>query len=408
MNKTKIYLIGIGFKPLEDEVKEILLKVPYILCFNKTLELFKKKYPIYKKISNKIKTFRNISKFIKFISQKISQNEEIAVLASGDPLYFSIGQNLISAFGKEIIKTFPDLSSLQKACSLINENWWEMPSVSFHGKPFNLQKLLQKLFLFKKIAILTDSKNNPSFIAKELSKINFKENIKVFVFEKLGLEDEKLIEGNLEKIINMNFEEPNLVILKLEDELDGIIFGLKETEIIHKKGMITKDEVRAIAIHKLRLPKEGILWDIGAGSGSISIECAKINPNLEIYAIEKDEKSCKIILENLKKFRVFNVKIIHKPAEEVLYELPQPNRVFIGGSGKRLFQILEFLVTLKKLEIIVLSAISLDTFYTAINFLERYKFKIDISQITVNRVEKLGSNNVLKALNPIFIIRAER
>jgi len=411
--ESKIYLIGIGFKPLEKKAREILLEVPLVLAFPGTLKIFEK-YEIYTQVKEKVKICKKVEELLKILKESV-EKMSVAVLASGDPLYFGIGQRIIKVFGKEKVEIFPDLTSLQKAGALIKENWWEFFSLSFHGRTFKEEDLLNFLKIYKKLAILTDSQNNPVRIARVFENSPFKDKVKMWVCEKLGSEEEKIISGKPEEIKNQNFAEPNLVLITLEEEFSdnfvsaqNIFFGLKESEIFHKRGMITKDEVRAVVIHKLRLPREGVFWDIGAGSGAISVECALLNPELKVYAIEKEPAACEIIKKNKEKFELFNLKIIKGSAPECLRELDEPDRVFIGGSGGKLKEILEFLVAFDKLKLMVLTAISLDTLYKSLHFLEIHDFKVEVSQITVNRLEKLGEQKVFKALNPIFIVKAEK
>ena len=411
--ESKIYLIGIGFKPLEKKAREILLEVPLVLAFPGTLKIFEK-YEIYTQVKEKVKICKKVEELLKILKESV-EKMSVAVLASGDPLYFGIGQRIIKVFGKEKVEIFPDLTSLQKAGALIKENWWEFFSLSFHGRTFKEEDLLNFLKIYKKLAILTDSQNNPARIARVFENSPFKDKVKMWVCEKLGSEEEKIISGKPEEIKNQNFAEPNLVLVTLEEEFSdnfvsaqNIFFGLKESEIFHKRGMITKDEVRAVVIHKLRLPREGVFWDIGAGSGAISVECALLNSKLKVYAIEKEPAACEIIKKNKEKFELFNLKIIKSSAPECLRELDEPDRVFIGGSGGKLKEILEFLVAFDKLKLMVLTAISLDTLYKSLHFLETHNFKVEVSQITVNRLEKLGEQKVFKALNPIFVIKAEK
>ncbi len=411
--ESKIYLIGIGFKPLEKKAREILLEVPLVLAFPGTLKIFEK-YEIYTQVKEKVKICKKVEELLKILKESV-EKMSVAVLASGDPLYFGIGQRIIKVFGKEKVEIFPDLTSLQKAGALIKENWWEFFSLSFHGRTFKEEDLLNFLKIYKKLAILTDSQNNPARIARVFENSPFKDKVKMWVCEKLGSEEEKIISGKPEEIKNQNFAEPNLVLITLEEEFSdnfvsaqNIFFGLKESEIFHKRGMITKDEVRAVVIHKLRLPRKGVFWDIGAGSGAISVECALLNSKLKVYAIEKEPAACEIIKKNKEKFELFNLKIIKGSAPECLRELDEPDRVFIGGSGGKLKEILEFLVAFDKLKLMVLTAISLDTLYKSLHFLEIHDFKVEVSQITVNRLEKLGEQKVFKALNPIFIVKAEK
>jgi len=411
--ESKIYLIGIGFKPLAKKAREILLEVPLVLAFPGTIKIFEK-YEVYAQVKEKVKICKKVEELLKILKKSV-EKMNVAVLASGDPLYFGIGQRIIKVFGKEKVEIFPDLTSLQKAGALIKENWWEFFSLSFHGRTFKEEDLLNFLKIHKKLAVLTDSQNNPARIARVFENSLFKDKVKMWVCEKLGSEEEKIISGKPKEIKNQNFAEPNLVLITLEEEFSynfvsaqNIFFGLKESEIFHKRGMITKDEVRAVVIHKLRLPRKGVFWDIGAGSGAISVECALLNPELKVYAIEKEPAACEIIKKNKEKFELFNLKIIKGSAPECLRELDEPDRVFIGGSGGKLKEILEFLVAFDKLKLMVLTAISLDTLYKSLQCLETHDFKVEVSQITVNRLEKLGEQKVFKALNPIFVIKAEK
>lgn len=405
--KNKIYLIGIGFKPLEKEAEECLLRVRAILGFLKTVNLFKEKYPVYERVSSKVKILRKVDELIEEVYKEIPFGE-VAILASGDPLYFGIGNKVLEVFGKEKVRIFPDLSSLQKASSLIKENWWEIPSLSFHRRPLNLNLLLTKLYTYKKIALLTDNVNTPSQIALSLKERGFNEEIRFWVFERMGTQEEKVFSGNCKEVAEKNFQEPNFLILTLETDKRELILGLEEEEIFHTKGMITKDEVRAVVIHKLKLPKKGVIWDIGAGSGSISLECALLSSELKVYAIEKESSACELIRKNVERFKVFNVEIVEGTAPEILTDLEKPDRVFIGGSGGKLTEILEFLDTLEKRPLLVLTAISLETLNKSLNFFKERGWKSKVSQIGVNKLEFLGNQLIFKAQNPIFVVRADK
>ncbi|MDW8136008.1 MAG: precorrin-6y C5,15-methyltransferase (decarboxylating) subunit CbiE [Thermodesulfobacterium sp.] len=406
--ENKIYLIGIGFKPLEKEAEECLLGSHVILGFFKTIELFKNKYfSVYEKVRFKIKVLNKVEELLEEAKRGLSLGD-VTLLASGDPLYFGIGKRVIDFFGKERIQVFPDLSSLQKATSLIKENWWEIPSLSFHNRPLDLALLLNKLYYHQKLALLTDPVNTPSFIASCLKEKGLGKEIIFWVFEKMGTEEEKVFRGTPEEIARKTFKEPNFLILTLEPQKEKILFGLKEEEIFHLRGMITKDEVRAVVLHQLRVPREGVLWDIGAGSGSVSLECALLSSDLKVYAIEKEASACELIQKNIERFKVFNVEVIKGLAPEVLTDLKKPDRVFIGGSGGKLKEILEFLNNLDSLPLVVLTAISLETLNISLKFFKEKNWNFKISQIGISRVEPLGSQLVFKAQNPIFVIRAQK
>ena len=187
----------------------------------------------------------------------------------------------------------------------------------------------------------------------------------------------------------------------------AVPFGLTENEITHSRGLITKDEVRAVTIHKLRLPQRGVLWDIGAGSGSVSVETARLYPEIKVLAVEKDEEQIKNIKENRIKFDALNIEIIKGRAPDVLINLPAPHRVFIGGSGGKLKEIIDLIAKMQT-AIIVINAATVETLNIAVAELQRNGFLVDVSQVSVSRMKKIGEGNCFSALNPIFVIKGEK
>ena len=404
---NKLYIIGIGFKPLEEKTKNILLKCPFIVLSPRLHEVFKK-YEIYEAVKEKIIEIKKVEETFNFIKRELPKHS-IVLIASGDPLYFGIGIKAIEIFGEENIEIYPDLSCLQKGLSLIKKNWHGIPTLSFHGRRFDMNNFFDVLSKNGRVAILTDTKNSPDMLAREIMK-KAKSGLTFHVFERLGYEDEKVTIASLDEVAKQTFKEPNFVIVSLSDNSknfsDSIIFGLEEEEIEHIKGMITKDEIRACVIHKLRPPKKGVIWDIGAGSGAVSIELSLLSKDLEVYAIEKD--STDLIESNRERFGIKNLKIIRGEAPYCLHELPLPQRVFIGGSGGKLDEILNFVLEKKSLEIIVITAVSMETLNKAIEVFESKNLLVDVSQLNISRIEKRHGRSLFKALNPIFVIRGRR
>lgn len=338
-------------------------------------------------------------------------------------MFFGIGRRAVREFGKDNVEILPDLSSMQMAFARIKEAWDDAFLMSLHGGPdpgkrrrlpyeiSDIPSLLQK---HNKIAILTDKENNPSAIAKEIldSSLSCSHTplLQLFVCERLGYPDEKLTKGMPAEIADMSFSEPNVVIIqKTEDRTQktDIVFGLKEEEITHAKGLITKDEVRAVTVHKLRLPQKGILWDIGAGSGAVSIEAGRFCPELKIFAIEKNEEQIKHIKTNIVIFNLYNIEIIKGEAPNALKHLPHPDRVFIGGSGGRLKEIISFIAKMTT-TIVVINAATIETLNEAIQSFENNGFKVEVSEISVSRAKTVANKKYLSALNPIFVIIGQK
>jgi precorrin-6Y C5,15-methyltransferase (decarboxylating) len=414
---NKLYVIGIGYKPLDKKAREIISRAGVILASNRLFEVFKG-YDEFEAVKDKVKVINNVNETIEFI-KKISELpgfRAIVLLASGDPMFFGIGRRAVKEFGREIVEILPDLSSIQVAFSKIKEPWDDAFLMSLHGGPdpekrrrlpYEINDIPSLLQQYDKIAILTDRENNPSEIARVLNR----SEIIMYVCERLGYDDERIIEGTHEEIASMTFREPNVVIIKRSapsPQSSATAFGLEETEISHSRGLITKDEVRAVAIHKLRLPQKGIFWDIGAGSGSISIEVASLYPELKVFAIEKNQEQVNHIRENKKRFNALNIEIISGEAPDALIDLPAPDRVFIGGSGGRLEEIIGFMDALNWSGIVVINATTIETANAALRLLMDRDYIVDGVQVNASRFKILANKTHLSALNPVFIIRSEK
>ena len=299
---------------------------------------------------------------------------------------------------------------MQSCFSHFGINWDDARFVSLHGRPLasiDAQLHCPKLFVF------TDPENTPNRIAEylleRLGELQAGKK-KMMVGECLGSDDERFIEGSPNEIHGASFRQPNCLIIvdqQFEEQAGALRFGLREDEITHSRGLITKNEVRAAVLHRLRLPYTGVFWDLGAGSGSISIESARLCPLLSIYAVEKQPEQLANILANVNRYRCSNVVIVPGEAPEVLNHLPSPDIVFIGGSGGRLEKILTFLSrSVKDTTRIVLTAVLEQTACQAPEILTKLNFQVEISLIRVSRYDYPEKNRV--ELNPIHLIHAEK
>jgi len=424
--QNKIYVIGIGYRPLEKKARDILLNAKVILTSDRLFEVFKR-YDEYGTVKDRIKVINKVPETLAFIKDRIShpESQPLVLLASGDPLFFGIGRKLSEEFGKDVLEILPDLSSVQEAFARINESWDDAFLMSLHGgpDPAKRRKLPYEMhdipFLLEqhgKIAILTDKVNNPSEIAKTINSELRTPNSKLVmsVCERLGYTDEKITRGTPEEIAVMSFSEPNVVIVMKQGPGFGgqgpesIRFGLKEDEIDHARGLITKDEVRAVTLHTLRLPKTGVFWDVGAGSGSISIEAARLFPRLTVVSVEKDDEQVKHISANKMKFGVSNIEIVQGTAPDALHGLQAPDRVFIGGSGGSLDEIIGYIQERMQNGVIVINAVTIETLNQAIARLEKRGFAVKVSEISVSRSKLIAGKRHMSAQNPIFIVTGEK
>jgi precorrin-6Y C5,15-methyltransferase (decarboxylating) len=295
---------------------------------------------------------------------------------------------------------------MQMAFSSIKESWDDAMFISLHGRQDDIVSLISP---FKKVCILTDEINTPSFVAKILLEEGI-EDFKAYVCEDMGGVNENILSGTLSEIRDISFSPLNIMIL-IRDKIHTPTpsFGLRESDFSHSGGLITKDEIRAVTISRLKPPREGVLWDIGAGSGSISIEVGMLSPMIRIFAIEKDPIQIGHINKNRRRFNTFNVKPIHGEAPDLLHTLPQPHRVFIGGTGGRLNEIIE--VVSERLNgpgPVIVNATTIDTMNDAIRLFETKGFNTDLISLQVSRSKGIGGKKRLYPLNPIFIIMGEK
>ncbi|HVN22461.1 MAG TPA: precorrin-6y C5,15-methyltransferase (decarboxylating) subunit CbiE [Syntrophorhabdales bacterium] len=432
----KLYVIGIGYKPPDERSRKILLAADSIVASARLFEVFKE-HELFPALKEKVRVIRRVGDTMQFIRDNIDKYA-VVLLGSGDPMFYGIGRQVLSEFGFMRVEIIPDLSSIQVAFSRIKETWDDAFLMSLHGNidperknklPYQINDVPSLLLQYGKLAILTDKKNNPAEIARHLMNAPYSASARMFVCERLGYPGkERIVKGTPQKIVGQVFSDPNVVILianrkekqeqasreevgtaHTKEQAHGVpCFGLTESEIEHSRGLITKDEVRAVAIHKLRLPAGGTLWDIGSGSGSISIEAARLSHRLAVYAIEKDAEQIAHLEKNKTRFDCRNITIVEGGAPGVLKALPSPDRAFIGGSGGQLSGIVSYLARRMAKGIVVINAVTLKTLNQGIALLEKRGFAVSVSQVSVSRTSTLHGQKQLNALNQIFIISGER
>jgi precorrin-6Y C5,15-methyltransferase (decarboxylating) len=224
--RPKFYVIGIGYKPFDKKGTEIIMKADIILTSERLFDVFKR-YEEFELVKGRTEVINNVDATMNFLKSHLSSLKSHAViLASGDPLFCGIGRRMVEEFGKEAVEIVPDLSSVQLAFARIKEPWDDAFLMTVHHGPdaqarrkpkFGIKDIPQLLEEHEKIALLTDRENNPTVIARELlrsSAVSYQRSaIKMFVCEKLGYPDERIIQGTPEELAAMEFSEPNVVIL---------------------------------------------------------------------------------------------------------------------------------------------------------------------------------------------------
>lgn len=421
---SRLAVIGVGYRPLDQRAHKALMEARAIFASGRLALVFSR-YAESESVRDRMRVINSVDETMGAIRQCLSDTQPgtVVLLASGDPLFCGIGRRAVREFGRENVEILPDLSSIQLAFSRIGIPWDDAFLMSLHAGPdpekrrrlrYDLENLPLLLRTHRKICVLTDRERNPSAIASFLHASDMSSQLLIHVCEKLGYPEEKITTGTPEEISRLSFSDPNVVIvMKDNSDTDNAVstgaplFGLSEDSIAHSRGLITKDEVRAVAIHKLKLFPGCTLWDIGAGSGSISIESSRVCPDSRVYAVEKDEEQLSHIEKNRTTFSAANITIVRGAAPDALLGLPAPQRIFIGGSSGRLPDIITFIGSCMDTGIVVITATMLDTLHQAITCLEQAGFQVSVSEVTVSRSRPVAGRLHMSGLNPIFIISGE-
>jgi precorrin-6Y C5,15-methyltransferase (decarboxylating) len=340
--------------------------------------------------------------------------ERIVVLASGDPNFFGIASYLTGKLGKDSFEIIPNVSAMQLAFARIRESWEDAVFVSAHARP--IEDIVETVWSNDKVGIFTDAEHTPAAIAKVLLERGI-EGYLVYVCQNLGEKEEKVIETDLAGLCETKCSSLNTLIL-LSDRKEPVSahsprwLGISDAEFHQRRpkaGLITKQEVRAISLAKMHLIDESVLWDIGAGSGAISVEASFLARKGRIYAIEKNDADVAIIRKNLRKFHVPNVEVVQALAPDGLDELPDPTTVFIGGSGGRMDEILGLVGRrLKPGGRIVINIVALENLSAAINALIARGFMTEVTLVNVARSTKTAELTRFEASNPVFVVTGVR
>jgi len=265
------------------------------------------------------------------IDSRADDGQRVCVLASGDPGFFGIVGALSERFGRRRLVVHPAPSSVALAFARLGLPWDDATVVSAHGRP--LPDALACM-VGPKVAVLTSPDNPPEAIGSALHHAGDVVR-EVFVLSHLGEAEEVVVQTDVDGLAKGTFDPLSVVVLLGHDRpahAAPLSWGLPESAFSHRNGMITKAEVRAVALGKLALPPTGVLWDVGAGSGSVAVESARVRPALRVIAIERNEEDAARITENAQRHGVA-VEVVCGEAPRSLADLPDPDRVFVGGGG---------------------------------------------------------------------------
>ncbi|RHW40165.1 precorrin-6y C5,15-methyltransferase (decarboxylating) subunit CbiE [Lysinibacillus yapensis] len=341
----------------------------------------------------------------RLVEQLQAEQRKTVILASGDPLFYGIGSYLSKKIPLEI---YPYASSLQLAFSRLKESWQDAYIVSLHGR--TIKGLAQKIDGRQKVAILTDEDNSPIAIANYLKHFGMTE-YEMFIAENLEGEHEQCRLMTLDEVTESSFSPLNIVILRQTTRGPVYPLGIEDEEFSQRKpdkGLITKKEIRVLSLQAMNLEPTSIVWDIGTCTGSMAIEAGKLAKEGAVFAIEKNEGDLANCHENQQKFRV-DITAIHGKAPDRLEEFPDPNSIFIGGSGGEMQQLLTTCIErLQPNGRLVMNLATIENLYEAVNCLKELQCDVSILQAQLSRSKPILHMTRFVPLNPIYIITASK
>jgi precorrin-6B C5,15-methyltransferase / cobalt-precorrin-6B C5,C15-methyltransferase len=405
---NKLYVLGIGPGDTElvcPAVKKIIEQSDVIIGGMRNLQ----QYSYLNR--EKLVIGNNLEEISTYIVENI-RSKSISVLASGDPGIFSIMEYLKNKLKGQQIEVIPGISSFQYLCAKLNLSWHDVLITSLHGR--EQDDLINILRNNKKVILFTGGTSSPQGICRKLIENGLKQVV-VTVGENLSYPEERIITGTPEDIARLDFESLSIMLIQNNPEvidLSGVwnyvTAGVPDELFIRGEVPMTKEEVRAVTVSKLRLKEDHTVYDIGAGTGSVSIECGLKCRKGRIFAIEKEEDALLLIEQNVKKFCLNNIQIIGGEAPSILEGMPAPNRVFIGGTCGKIEGMLEWILSFGKPVRVVVNAVAIESVYEAIKGFEGKGFTdIDVTSLSVSRGRAVGGKHLMQALNPIYIISGE-
>jgi len=420
----QIHVIGIDTSSVEsffEAKKKPIFEAEIITGPQRILDSFKT-WLKDKNIKNHKFEFIATDKLNDFIDLLKKGKKKTIVFSGGDPLWFGIGRLLIQNFPLSKLYFEPAATSFQLAFSRLGKPWQNTQWISLHGRDsLQFEKAIKKLP--SSLVVLTDSnRGGAKEVYQLMDSLELQKKYEFWTFERLGYINERILKISSADDFPIDLDPLHLVILlKKEEPLiqskDLPLFGIVDSVFLQNAdcpGLMTKKEVRVQILAELNLPKQGIIWDIGSGVGSIGLEALRISPNLKLVSIDKRVGSKNIIEENARRLGVKPSLIIEDEALNIFKQhkitpsLSSPERVIIGGGGSNSHLILEEVLKLiNSTCIIIIPLISLKSISKLESILKPKAHKLSISQHQSYRGVNIGEDIRLSPLNPVFILKGE-
>lgn len=323
------------------------------------------------------------------------------VLLSGDVGFYSGAKKLLEAFHDYAVALVPGISSLSAFCAAIGISWDAVSAVSLHGRQENVIGTADReRYTF----CLLGGAQGLRELAGKLQYYGF-DNVILHIGENVGYPDQRICRMTPQEAQQADFGSLLVAVIENPSPRECLFPEIDDSEWIRGDVPMTKSEVRSLAIQKLGLGRQSVLYDIGAGTGSVGIQAAVCYPGSSVYAIEYQEKAVTLIKQNQQKFRADNLQIVSGKAPDALEPLPAPTHAFIGGSAGAMHEILSLLWEKNPRTVIVISLVTLETFSEVLQTAKEYDIEPQVVQISVAKAKKTGVYHLMTGQNPVTLVK---
>jgi precorrin-6Y C5,15-methyltransferase (decarboxylating) len=422
VTEAKIHIIGVGsdgLAGLTGRARELLTAADLVVGADQTLTLL----PEVK--ARKLAIGADLQEAVRAIENELSPSPQpspakgegarpkrLVIVASGDPLFYGVARYLCDRLGKDRFEVLPHVSSMQLAFARIKESWEEAYLTNLATHP--LDSVLDRIRTAETVGLFTSKEHDPRRIARELLARGI-DYFRAYVCESLGGPNERVTQGELAEIADMDFDPLNVMILKRKPDRPDQPrkagfrrFGNPDdvfTQSRPKSGLITQAEVRALALAQLGVQPGSVVWDVGAGSGSVAIEAAQLAQPGMVYAIEQDAADYHLILANADTFGTKNLKALHATAPAGFADLPAPDAIFVGGTGREVARLLEAaFAKLRPGGRLVVNVATLEMLNATYTTLKALAGAVEVLLVNIARGTEQLETLRFEAVNPTFLL----
>ena len=394
----KVYIIGIGMGSegtMTSEALEAVKKADVLIGARRMVEPFRGMgKPVFEEYRS--------AEIVRYIKE--SDCKRAAVLMSGDCGFFSGAKKLSELLTDIETEFICGISSPVYFMSKLKKDWSDCHFVSLHGKNGNV---VRSVCSHEKTFFLLGGDVTAADICKKLSDYG-KGDISVYIGEELGYPNEKITVGKPCELTEYSASGLSVLLVENPDYERFVQCGIDDEKFVRGKVPMTKKEIRANVVTGLEIGKNDVCWDIGCGTGSVSVEMALMCENGKVCAVDKNPEAVGLTLENSRKFGCDNIDTIEGDAAEIVKELPVPDCVFIGGSGGEMESIIQTALSKNRNIRLTITAVSLETLSECISIFDKFELEAELTQISVTRTRKIGKHTMMSAENPIFIIKRKQ